>query len=123
MSETDTLQDLYDQVDDIVKKKSLDLSNITNLIKLCMEVVDLFSSKKSNPLSGEEKSKLVKDLIVYILNDLNNKDIISDEFNENIQLAVKFLSPIVFELIILADKGKFDLVHLHIKEKCCCLLC
>jgi len=122
------LQNLYNQVEKQIQTsvdtKAFDTSDLVPLLKAVIETIDSFSSKATTPLTGEQKVDYASKLISYILNDLNQKKILNDDLKIKLDLSLEILTPIICELVVLADKGGLSLIHLT-KPDCCakCTIC
>lgn len=122
---------VYGQIDYLVRNKSLDLSNVDELIKVTMETIDFISSE-GKYLSGTQKGEIAKQVVIAIIKDLIKKKKIDSALGNNILLAVDFLGPAIFKLVALASKGMINLIHGSAtpevgpsgvaKAKCCSVL-
>ena len=73
------IQELYHSIENEIKsliQKKFSMSNMVGIIKLCIETIENF---KGQTLTIDEKTNLCKDLIIFVLNDLYSKKIITEK--------------------------------------------
>lgn len=100
---------VYAQIENLVRHGSLDLGNVDDLIKSAMEVVEFLSTNIN--MTGTQKAEIAKGVIVRVIDDLKKKKKIEKELADGIIQGINLIGPVVFKLIIMADKGKFSFLH------------
>lgn len=117
----DIYSDMSTMIDAYLKNRSFDFTLLGEIIRISMESLDEFNAEFGNPFTSPKKSEVAKDLVIFILDDLAYKNRIDAKFKSEIVLSLDILYPILFRLIIMADKGEFNLKHLNkqYSEKCC----
>ena len=99
--------EVYNQINHIVKHNKLDMTNFDELVKAAMEAVE--HSVDLTKTSGTQKAELVKQLISKVLNDLNTKDKLDEQIPDWLPASFDLLAPVIFKLVVSADKGQFNL--------------
>ena len=122
----DLIMVIYDQIYNhiayIIRNGQLDLSNLDELIKAAMETVEYLGQSKS--LSGTQKAEIARQVIIEVIEDLQEKGKIEKKIADGIIQAIQVMGPVMFKLIIMADKGQFDFIHQAVSSWCapggCC---
>jgi hypothetical protein len=126
MAAVDTI---FQQVQDLVAKKlssvlgkKFDLTTVAAVVKVSMESVDEISSGLKNVLSGARKEQIVSDLVKSLLNRAVDQNLLEAALRDKLVAALDTLGPVMFQLIVQASKGDFDLQHLEddVKGACSC---
>lgn len=102
-----------------VLHRRVDLKKVADIVKSVMEKIDEISSALKQPLSGERKAQLAADLIKRILNDAAAAGYLDGALRDKLVSALDSLGPVMFQLIVSASKGDFDLAHIKEDAKAC----
>jgi len=117
-------ENVYDQIHYMIKNGGLDFSNIDELIKSAMEAVDAVSDLKEEKISGTRKAELAKNVIVQVITHLGEEGTMDKDLSKKIVGAINTIGPVMFKLIIMADKGQFNLSNIKqtfskVTQGCC----
>lgn len=99
--------------------KKITIDTVKAVIKTAMESVDEISASLKTALSGQRKEQIVSDVIKIILNQAAERNLLSADLRDKLVSALDTLGPVVFQLIVAADKGDFDFQHIRDEVKKC----
>lgn len=120
-------ENVYDQVHYMIKHGGLDISNLDELVKSAMEAVEAVSDLREEKLTGTRKMELAKSVIVQVIKHLGETGNMDSDLAKNIVAGINMIGPVMFKLIVMADKGQFNLGHVKETLKkatqgCCAVL-
>lgn len=117
-------ENVYDQIHHMINNGGLDISNIDELIKSAMEAVEAVSEMKDEKLSGTRKAEIVKSVITQVVSHLGEEGTMDPAMAKKIVDGINTIGPVMFKLIVMADKGQLNLGNIKqviskVTQGCC----
>ena len=123
----DVYEIVYDHIHHMISNGGLDLSSIDELIKESMEAVEAVSKLREEKLTGTRKAELAKSVIVQVLTHLGENGTMDKDLSQKIVSGINTVGPVMFKLIIMADKGQLNLGNIketvkNVTQGCCAVI-
>lgn len=112
--DTKLLEELYQKVKtelmDVLKKQ-INFTDIKDIIKSAIRAIENLPGQN---LTLQEKCNICKNLMDYILNDLEKNGKIPETIDKALISSIGILTPVIYELILQADQ-----IRIKPKKNCC----